>query len=133
MDLNLFFGWLWIGLGMTTGVLLGLKFENEQWLGGYSSWPRRLIRLGHIAMIALGMLNVLFALSVTRFALSAPWPVIASWSFIAGAVTMPAVCALAAWRKANARWFFIPVVLLLTGATISWIGALLGMLKNEVM
>ncbi|MCS7166565.1 MAG: hypothetical protein RMI91_13430 [Gemmatales bacterium] len=57
---NRFTGWLLIAVGFATGVGLGLGFRREDFLCGYSSLRRRLLRLGHIACVALGMNNVLF-------------------------------------------------------------------------
>jgi hypothetical protein len=42
--------WAWLGVvaGMVSGAVMGLFFHSDQWLGGYGSWPRRILRLGHI-------------------------------------------------------------------------------------
>jgi hypothetical protein len=127
--LNEAFGWLWISLGFLTGVLLGLRFEREEFLGGYGSWPRRMLRLGHVCFFALGGLNVLFALSLPRLVeagVSREWAMVASWSLVAGAVLMPTCCFLSAWRKGWTKAFPLPVVLLVTGGTITWVGMFLG-------
>src|SRR5262249_59491418 len=63
LTLNAAFGWLWITLGMASGAVIGLRFHRSDWLGGYESWPRRLVRLGHISFFGLGILNLLFALT----------------------------------------------------------------------
>jgi len=120
--INEAFGWAWLTLGMVAGAALGARFQDESWLGGYSSWRRRLLRLGHIAMIALGMLNILFALSAPRIALPAPWPSFAGWLMIAGAVLMPLCCALAAIDKRHCRWFPVPVLALLGAGAITATG-----------
>ena len=120
------FGWLWIAMGFTTGVVLGLGFQREDFLGGYTSWQRRMVRLGHIALYALGVLNILFALSLPRFGLGSTWAQAASWTFILGAIGMPACCFFCAWRRPWVRLFPIPVLLLVTGGTIMWIGMFLG-------
>ena len=64
--LNWQFGWGLALSAFVTGALLGLCFHREDFLGGYDSFRRRLLRLGHIAQAALGMMNVLYGLS--------PWP-----------------------------------------------------------
>ncbi len=127
---NELFGWFWIGLGMVVGVWMGIGFRDEAWLGGYGSWARRMVRLGHIAMIALGGLNVLFALSAPRVALFAPWPLVASWAWMAGAVLMPACCFASACNKRLASLFPMPVIALLVGVTITWIGVLAGVMRG---
>jgi hypothetical protein len=114
------FGWIWITLGFAWGAALGLGFLNPDHLGGYASPRRRLLRLGHIAMIALGVLNVLFWLGARRLALGSWEATTASAGLAAGAVLMPAFCALAAWRPAFARLFPLPVVsLVAAGSAIS--------------
>ena len=45
-------------------------FHGEDWLGGYGSWRRRMLRLGHISMIGTGLLNLAFALSVGHLPLN---------------------------------------------------------------
>jgi len=44
--LNILSGWIGISLGVFTGALFGLLFHKEDWLEGYNSWPRRMLRLG---------------------------------------------------------------------------------------
>jgi hypothetical protein len=56
-------GWVLVLLGLASGLFLGLGFHLDHFLGGYTSLRRRLVRLGHIALVALGALNVLWALS----------------------------------------------------------------------
>lgn len=65
LSLNRQAGWSLILCGFVSGSLLGLGFHRAEFLGGYGSFRRRLLRLGHIALVALGMLNVLFSVSAT--------------------------------------------------------------------
>lgn len=112
---NEVFGWLWIVVGFASGAVLGLFFHRADFLGGYDSYRRRLIRLGHIAFFGLGILNVLFASSLTRVRLQ-PWEIeTASWAMIIGGVTMPLSCGLNAWRPSLKPAFAIPVTSLLVG------------------
>lgn len=112
---NLVLGWASMVAGALSGALIGLFFHDEQWMGGYASFRRRLIRLGHIAFFGLGILNVLFALSVTAFAVPFPFDRIASAGFALGVVTMPACCFLTAWRDRFRHLFPVPVLAVLTG------------------
>ena len=114
--LNAAFGWLWITLGMATGALIGLRFYREDWLGGYDSWRRRLVRLGHISLFGLGILNVLFAFTLPHVPLAAWEKSLASWCFVIGGVAMPLVCGLAAWKRELRHLFVVPVASLLTAA-----------------
>jgi len=110
--------WSLVLLGFASGALLGLGFAREQFLGGYQTWRRRLLRLGHIACIALGLLQMLYELSPAAHAaqgfVSATR---AAW--ILGACAMPLVCWLAAWRKPLRHLFFVPVVALSTAVTLT--------------
>jgi hypothetical protein len=116
------FGWSWITLGFVTGALLGLRFHQTDWLGGYNSLRRRMLRLGHIAIVALGLVNVLVAYSLPRANIADWQQHTASWAWIVGAITMPLVCGLTAWRPGFRHWFFVPVASLLTGAITMMIG-----------
>src|SRR5436309_832315 len=121
--LNWYFGWTFLLLAFVSGAGIGLFFHREDFLGGYNAFPRRILRLGHIALAALGMVNLLYALS--------PWPengrelaVTASYGFVIGGATMPAVCFLTAWREPCRRLFFIPVTALVIAAACTLWGAL---------
>ncbi len=100
-------GWSLVVLGFASGALLGLRFHEEGMLGGYASWPRRLLRLGHVACIALGMLNLLLAATVPAAPLSA------AVALALGGFAMPAACLVAAFRPNWRALFVVPVALLL--------------------
>lgn len=115
--LNLVFAWLWILLGFLSGMVLGLFFHRENWLGGYGSLKRRMYRLGHISFFGLGAVNLLFWLTMNQLAASSPYASGASWAFIVGAITMPLCCAVMAHFPKLHLIFTVPVVcLLLAGA-----------------
>lgn len=110
--MNLLAGWISILLGFVAGAVPGLSFWREDWLGGYGSWRRRMIRLAHISFFGLGFINLAFVFTLP------PWATIAHaaalrWSgglLVAGNATMPAVCYLAAWRQPFRQLFVVPVV-----------------------
>lgn len=104
-NLNWYAGWTAILLGFAVGAATGLFFHRDDFWGGYASWRRRLTRLGHVAMIALGMLNVLYSVAPAASSVAGP-------TLLAGTIAMPAVCFLSAWRKSFRYLFFIPVGLL---------------------
>ena len=119
--LNFIAGWWLILAAFVSGAVIGLGFHREDFLGGYASFPRRLLRLGHIALAALGMLNVVYGLSpgptqATKLA-SLAGPLL-----LAGAVAMPLVCFLSAWRKSFRHLFAIPVVLLIAAVVLIILG-----------
>jgi hypothetical protein len=107
--LNWYFGWAMMLSAFVTGAGLGLFFYRDDFLGGYQSFRRRILRLGHIALAALGMVNVLYAVAAPEAVAGAR---AASLGFVIGGVAMPAVCFLTAWRVGFRYLFFIPVVAL---------------------
>jgi len=116
-ETNLLAGWVAIFLGFVAGAVPGLFFWMEDWLGGYGSWRRRLVRLAHISFFGLGFINVLFALSVPHLGLTAGAPLL-GWSsvlLVGGVIAMPAVCYLSAWRQPFRNLFFIPVTCMVLG------------------
>ena len=99
---NWYAGWGLILAAFATGAVIGLGFSREEFMGGYTSWQRRLVRLGHIALAALGILNMVYGLS--------PRPAAGSWQALAasacliiGGIAMPAVCQKLAWFRTRLR------------------------------
>ena len=105
--INWYFGWGLILTAFVTGAVLGLFFYREDFLGGYAAFRRRILRLGHIALAALGMINILFGLST--MALPASLTHVASFAWMIGGVSMPAVCFLSSWQPRWRHLFFVPV------------------------
>lgn len=108
MAVNFSIGWIAILAGLVAGAVLGIFFHREDWLQGYDSWRRRMLRLMHISLVGTGLLNLAFAFSVSLRDLATA-PLLPSVAFGIGAVAMPLVCGLAAWRKPMRHLFFIPV------------------------
>ena len=111
---NLWAAWIGFLLGCLSGAIPGLFFFNENWIGGYSSWSRRMIRLAHIAFFGIGFINMAFCLTVRyldiRNGITAP-----SYLLLVAAITMPVVCYLSAYRAIFRHLFFIPAA----GLTVS--------------
>ena len=118
--MNLLAGWISILLGFLAGAVPGLFFWREDWLGGYGSWRRRMVRLAHIACFGLGFINVLFALTVAQLGLPAGAGLlrVAALLLVAGNIAMPTVCYLAAWRQPFRHLFPVPVACLVVGVGI---------------
>ena len=96
---------------------MGLFFNREDWLGGYTSLKRRLIRLAHISFFGLGGVNLMYYFTA-RYALEpSALQTAASWGYVVGGITMPVVCLIMArWTRAK-MLFAVPVIsLLLSGA-----------------
>ena len=120
-------GWGSILVGLLTGAVSGLAFWREDWLGGYGSWRRRMVRLAHISFFGLGLINIAFALSVPQLGLAAGAGAL-RWSsalLVLGNISMPAVCYLAAWRMPFRHLFALPVGCVVLGvatflAAVAW-------------
>jgi hypothetical protein len=119
------FAWGWILAGMAAGAVIGLCFHREDWLGGYDSWRRRMLRLGHISFFGTAGINLMFVFSLVLLGANAAGDAAASIEsarfkpesvlLICGSVTMPLICYLAAWKTPFRHLFFIPVTCLLLG------------------
>ena len=120
---NWLVGWSLVLIGFLSGSVLGLFFHREDFLGGYGSFRRRLFRLGHIAFVALGLMNVLFSISAAP--LGTGWEAaLASGGFIVGGVTMPLMCFLTGWRDTFRHGLAVPVAALLIAVTATMLGGL---------
>lgn len=118
-QLNLILAWLWILLGFLSGMVLGLFFHRENWLGGYASLRRRMYRLGHISFFGLGAVNLLFWLTVKDLAGGGAALGTASGAFAVGALTMPIGCAIMAHFPKSYLIFTVPVLSLIAGGTLT--------------
>lgn len=117
-NLHLLAAWIGFLCGVISGAIIGLFFHREDWLGGYSSYPRRLVRLGHISFFGLGFLNALFALTVSATQVPELIGHLASIGLLTGAITMPLCCFAAAWHKGLRCLFPIPVTSLLGAVSL---------------
>lgn len=122
MEANLVGGWLGMLSGVLSGAVIGLFFHHESWMGGYTSYRRRLVRLGHISFFGLGLLNLNFAATASQLLLRSTYLEVVSNALIFGAITMPACCFLSAWRKPLRHLFPIPVFAVSVGILAILIG-----------
>ena len=118
-QLNLVLAWLWIVVGFGVGFVFGLYFHKEQWLGGYTSFRRRLYRLAHISFFGLGGVNFLFYLTTQSFTQGSIALTVASWGFVVGAVSMPLCCFVLAHQPRLRALFLIPVLSLITAGILT--------------
>lgn len=123
-SLHLFAGWLGMLFGVLSGAVIGMFFARKDWMGGYGSFRRRLMRLGHIAFFGIGFLNILYAVTLPSLELSDGAAKAASFGFLLSMATMSLVCFLTAWRKPLRHLFPIPV----SGALVGIILTLKGLL-----
>ena len=113
--INITAAWIGFALGGLSGAIPGLFFHQTDWLGGYTSWPRRLIRLAHISFFGIGFLNLGMGLTCSTLKFESP---VASTLLLVGAATMPLVCYASAVRPVFRHLFFIPVITLMTAIII---------------
>ena len=114
---NIIAAWIAILVGFFAGVVPGLFFHDEEWMGGYSSWPRRLMRLGHVSFFGIAFVNLAFAFTVSHLNLSGDLVKTSSLLFIVAQIAMPTICYGASVKKVLRNLFFIPVLSLIIGAS----------------
>jgi hypothetical protein len=120
-EINLVFAWVWIVAGFASGLAMGLCFDRENWLGGYTSLKRRLYRLAHVSFFGLGAVNLMYYFTARYVLGPSEMQCVAGWCFVVGGVTMPLACVIMA-RWAQAKMLFaVPVLsLLLSGGLTIW-------------
>lgn len=122
--MNLLIGWVTVLGGLVAGAVIGMFFDRADWLGGYGSWRRRMVRLTHISLVGTGLLNLAYAFSVHTIQ-PGRGSLVSSVLFAVGGITMPLVCGLSAWRSAFRHLFFIPVLsLIIASADLIYRGLL---------
>lgn len=121
VEINLYAAWIGMLLGGIMGAIQGLFFHQEEWLGGYGSWIRRMVRLGHISFFGIAFINIAFAVTVNVLGIEQEVS-ISSILFIIGAVGMPLICYLSAFKKEFRHLFFIPALSIIGGiVSLLWI------------
>jgi hypothetical protein len=124
MMVNLYAAWIGILAGILAGAVPGLFFYRQDWLGGYASWPRRMIRLGHISFFGIAFINLAFALTQQAVKIETDMT-LPSVLFVTAAVAMPLICYLSAFKPVFRHLFFIPVLCVLIG-TVHFLWRLMG-------
>lgn len=117
MIINIHAAWIGFLMACVAGAVPGLLFHKNDWLGGYASWPRRMIRLAHISFFGIGFINISFALTARVLGIDAGLQTI-SGLLIVGAVAMPSVCYLSAWKQPFRNLFFIPAMSVTVGIAL---------------
>lgn len=117
MTINLYAAWIGFLAGCVAGAVTGLFFHGEEWLGGYASWRRRMIRLGHVAFFGIGLINLSFFLTATALRIETGLAASSSLLILAAAA-MPLVCYASAWRTSFRHAFFVPATALTAGVAL---------------
>ena len=103
---NRLFGWSLFLLGIIGGMALGTfafggPLAAPERFAEYDGVPRRLIRLAHIAAMALGMTNVFYGLELDRFGSATRTLRLGSATMIAAGASMSVILTIAAF---DTRW-----------------------------
>jgi hypothetical protein len=103
---NRIFGWTLFLAGIVGGMLLGAwvfdgPLPAPERFADYSGLPRRLLRLAHIAAMALGMTNVLYGLELGRLGVHNVIARAGSTCMLVAGATMPVFLTIASF---DARW-----------------------------
>jgi len=115
--INLYAAWGGILAGFLIGAIVGMFFAKEDWLGGYSSWTRRLLRLAHISCFGIAFINFSFVFTVQYLGLKEGL-FMPSRLFVVAAITMPIICFASAFKKPCRHLFFIPALSLIVGTAL---------------
>jgi len=87
----------------------------------YDALPRRLLRLGHIAAMALGLTNIFFGHELSHLSLGRSSRGIASTAMLLGAILMPAILTAAAFQESWKYLLPVPATSVLTSvALVCW-------------
>ena len=121
-EINILFGWAWMCVGFLSGMILGLRAEGEQWLGGYASLTRRYLRLAHVAFVALSIINILYGKELGTIDLPNHFKNIGSALMIFGAAGVPLACISAAFLRKTRYLLPVPAAAVLMGVIILLIG-----------
>src|SRR3989338_6035531 len=113
---NIKFGWLWILVGIFVGAIMSMWSFNGPFVspvGDYDSLPRRMLRLSHIAFIALAMINILYGYEIDKVKLKEKFKSLGSNFILYGAILMPLVLMGAVFYE-NLKYFaVIPIFLII--------------------
>ena len=126
-DLSRAIGLTSLLLGAASGLVIGLwsfggPLPVPDWIGGYGDLPRRLMRLAHVALFALGMINLMLARQQTGLDLPAPAGRVALAAMNLGNVLMPALLVAAVFRPEAKYLLALPALAVSTALAIAAYG-----------
>lgn len=122
---NISFGWLWIFIGIILGAIIGMWSFNgplSSPVGDYTSLPRRMLRLSHIAFIALAIINILYGYEIDKIKIRDKIKRIGSNFIIYGTILMPLILLASVFYENFKYLTMIPAVLIMTSIFIMVLG-----------
>lgn len=101
-QLNIHWGWIWMVLGITSGMILGMwsfsgPLPTPPGHKDYSDLNRRLVRLAHIAMFMLPLINIVFGQYVDAIPVSESLRQYASYGMVICMMGVPTFLILASF------------------------------------
>jgi hypothetical protein len=115
---NVRVAWWMIGASMVMGAVLGLwsfggPLAPPPGFEAFDALPRRLVRLGHIAAVALPALNLLYVPWMARSRWSAPARRLGCALLLFGTLALPSLLVLAAFWDPGRYLLPLPVLALI--------------------
>lgn len=113
---NIVWGWCGIVAGPTVGsILMAWCFAGPfpaplPWLEDYGSVERRMLRLAHVAMVMIPLINIVFGRELDRADLSPLWKRRASWLCALAIPGVPFGLTLGALIWVPLKWLSVPGV-----------------------
>lgn len=122
---NIRFGWIWVLVGLLVGAVMGMWSFNGPMpspVGDYASLPRRMLRLSHIAFIALAFMNILYGYEIDKTKLTPRMKRLGTGLMISGALLMPLFLLSAVFYEPLKYLTVISATLLMVAVAIITIG-----------
>ena len=127
---NVTWGWATMVLGVVSGsILMAWSFDGPfaapPGFHDYTDLSRRMVRLAHVALFMLPLINVVLGRELDRMPLDDRWKELASWSALVGMFGVPLGLTLGALVHIHLKYVAVPPVtaMMLALAIMSW-GAL---------
>lgn len=123
---NIALGWAFMIVGILMGSIMGMYAFNGPLKPppgheSYASLPRRLIRLAHIAFVALPLISIVYGVHIDAAQLSSQWKAIGSVSMLVAMIGVPTLLIGAAFYNPIKYLEVLPVsAMFLALAVISW-------------
>lgn len=104
-QVNITLGWIFISLGITTGSIMGMwafagPFRPPKGHENYADLPRRLVRLAHVALFMLPLINIVYGQHIDQTSLPDSLKALGSYSMVVCMIGVPLFLILAS------RWLF---------------------------
>ena len=120
---NISFGWFWILVGLIVGAVMGMWSFNGPFIspvGDYSSLPRRMLRLSHVAFIALAIINILYGYEIDK--INSKYKKLGSNFILWGGVLMPVLLLGGVFYEPIKYLTMIPATLVIVSVFIMVMG-----------